>query len=88
MTTTYNVSSEGAAFGNTDTTTLNGAIRTIDLGPAAGHLDKPLPCVGSDRNDNFETRGILESLGVLNRAGEGWTNPATMRHRVSPKKTP
>jgi hypothetical protein len=29
----YNVSAEGASTGNTDTTTLNGAIRTIVTGP-------------------------------------------------------
>jgi autotransporter-associated beta strand protein len=38
MTTTYNVSSEGATFGNTDTTTFNGAIRTIDTGPAGNYV--------------------------------------------------
>jgi autotransporter-associated beta strand protein len=38
MTTTYNVSSEGATFSNTDTTTLNGAIRTIDTGPAGNYV--------------------------------------------------
>jgi hypothetical protein len=34
MTTTYNVSSEGATFGNIDTMTLNGVIRTIATAPA------------------------------------------------------
>src|SRR6478609_11666653 len=34
MTQTFNVGTDGATFGNTDTTTLNGAIRTIDTGPA------------------------------------------------------
>ena len=38
MTTTYNVGSEGATFGNTDTTTLNGAIRTIDTGAAGNYV--------------------------------------------------
>jgi len=38
MTTTYNVASEGATFGNTDTTTLNGAIRTIDTGAADNYV--------------------------------------------------
>src|SRR6185437_501555 len=40
MTTTYDVSSEGATSGNTDTTTLNGAIRTIDTGPAGDYVIK------------------------------------------------
>jgi hypothetical protein len=38
VTTTYNVSSEGATSGNTDTTTLNGAIRAIDTGPAGNYV--------------------------------------------------
>jgi hypothetical protein len=38
MTTTYDVSTEGATFGNTDTTTLNGAIRTIDTGPVDDYV--------------------------------------------------
>jgi len=38
MTTIYNVSSEGATFGNTDTNTLNGAIRTIDTGAAGDYV--------------------------------------------------
>src|ERR1700683_4950513 len=39
MTTTYTISNgEGATFGNTDTTTLNGAIRTIDTGPADNYV--------------------------------------------------
>src|SRR4029077_17772464 len=38
MTTTYNVTSEGATFGNTVTTTLNGAIRTIDTGPVDNYI--------------------------------------------------
>ena len=38
MTTTYQVDSEGATFGNTDTTTLNGAIRTIDTGAAGNYV--------------------------------------------------
>ncbi|MFZ2068373.1 MAG: hypothetical protein WAV27_20565, partial [Xanthobacteraceae bacterium] len=38
MTTTYTVSSEGATVGNADTTTLNGAIRTIDTGPAGNYV--------------------------------------------------
>ena len=37
-TTTYDVSSEGATFGNTDTTTFNGAIRTIDTGPVGNYV--------------------------------------------------
>ena len=38
MTTTYNVGSEGATTGNTDTTTLNGAIRTIDTTVPVGFV--------------------------------------------------
>ena len=38
MTTVYNVSSEGATFGNLDTTKLNGAIRAIDTGPAGDYV--------------------------------------------------
>jgi hypothetical protein len=38
MTTTYDVTSEGETFGNTDTTTLNGAIRTIDTGAAGNYV--------------------------------------------------
>ena len=38
MTTTYTVSSEGATFGNTVTTTLNGAIRTLDTGPVDNYI--------------------------------------------------
>ena len=38
MTTTYTVTSEGAAFGNTDTTTLNGAIRAVDTGPVGNYV--------------------------------------------------
>ena len=37
-TTTYTVSSEGATFSNTDTTTLNGAIRTIDTAPVGNYV--------------------------------------------------
>jgi hypothetical protein len=37
--TTYTIThGEGATFGNTDTTTLNGAIRTIDTGPAGDYV--------------------------------------------------
>jgi hypothetical protein len=38
LTTTYNVSSEGATFGNIDTTTLNGAIRTIATAPIGNYV--------------------------------------------------
>ena len=38
MTTTFKVNSEGATFGNTNTTTLNGAIRTIDTGLAGNYV--------------------------------------------------
>ena len=38
MTTTYDVSSEGVTFTNTDTTTLNGAIETIDTGPVGNYV--------------------------------------------------
>jgi hypothetical protein len=35
---TYNVSPEGASTGSTDTTTLNGAIRTIVTGPVDNYV--------------------------------------------------
>ncbi|MFZ3352165.1 MAG: hypothetical protein WA268_14980, partial [Xanthobacteraceae bacterium] len=38
MTTTYVVSSEGVTFTNIDTTTLNGAIETIDTGPVGNYV--------------------------------------------------
>ena len=39
MTTTYTVSNgEGATYSNSDTTTLNGAIRTIDSGGAGNYV--------------------------------------------------
>jgi hypothetical protein len=77
MTTTYNVSSEGAAASsNTDTTTLNGAIRTIDTGAAGDYVinvtgtidltDELLAInlpVGSTLTINGGSGAVLDGLG-------------------------